>query len=228
MAVCPVSSAQKSAGTNSASNSAFSITVTDTGEVSSAAGTPTQALAHGTGSQIQVSWQADDPDGDRLAYSVYFRGEDESEWKLLRANLADNTLQFDNDVLADGRYYFRVVASDRPSNAPNVARESELVSAPVLIDNTPPVITLSAPRRTADGHLEVDADIRDQASPLRRCEYSLDAGAWTPVEAADGVTDSPREQFHIAIDHVRPGEHLLVIRAYDSANNAGLAKVVVR
>jgi hypothetical protein len=218
---------QKSGGTNSSSNSAFSITVTDTGEVSSAAGTPTQALAHGSGSQIQVTWQADDPDGDRLVYSVYFRGEDEAEWKLLRAGMTENSLLFDNDVLADGRYYFRVVASDRPSNAANVAREAEQVSAPVLIDNTPPTITLSAPR-VNDGRLEVDADVVDRTSPLRRCEYSLDAGPWTPVEAADGVTDSPREQFHIVIEKLRPGEHLLVVRAYDTANNAGLAKVVVR
>lgn len=219
------SSSAKS-GTNSASNSAFSITVTDTGEVSSAAGTPTQALAHGSGSQIQVNWQADDPDGDRLVYSIYFRGEDETQWKLLRSNVSENTLLLDNDVLADGRYYFRVVASDRPSNAANTAREAELVSAPVLIDNTPPVVTLSVPRRNGE-RLEVDADVADQTSPLRRCEYSLDAGPWNPVEAADGVTDSPREQFHIAIENLRPGEHLLVVRAYDTANNAGLAKIVI-
>jgi hypothetical protein len=141
--------------------------------------------------------------------------------------MTENSLLFDNDVLADGRYYFRVVASDRPSNAANVAREAEQVSAPVLIDNTPPTITLSAPR-VNDGRLEVDADVVDRTSPLRRCEYSLDAGPWTPVEAADGVTDSPREQFHIVIEKLRPGEHLLVVRAYDTANNAGLAKVVVR
>jgi hypothetical protein len=108
-----------------------------------------------------------------------------------------------------------------------VAREDQLVSSPVLIDNTPPVVTLSAPRRN-DSHLEVDADVVDRTSPLRRCEYSLDAGAWVPVEAADGVTDSPREQFHVVIEKLRAGEHLLVIRAYDTANNAGLAKVVVR
>ena len=210
----------------SATTAAYSITVTDTGESSVAAGTPTQTLSHGTGSQIQVTWQADDPDGDRLVYSLYFRGEEEKEWKLLRANMAENSMLLDGDILADGRYYFRVVASDRPSNGANVAREDELVSSPVMIDNTPPVVTLGAPRRV-DAHLEVDADVVDQTSALRRCEYSLDAGPWTPVEAADGVTDSPREQFHIAIDKLRAGEHLLVIRAYDTANNAGLAKVVI-
>ncbi|HYL38044.1 MAG TPA: hypothetical protein VEV17_19160 [Bryobacteraceae bacterium] len=218
---------QKTSGTNSASSAAYSITVTDTGDVSAPAGTPTQTLSHGAGTQIQITWQADDPDGDRLVYALYFRGEDESEWKLLRSNMPENSLLLDGDVLADGRYYFRVVASDRPSNAAEVAREDELVSAPVLIDNTPPAVTLSAPRRT-EARVEVDADVVDQTSPLRRCEYSLDAGPWTPVEAADGVTDSPHEQYHIVLDKLRPGEHLLVVRAYDTANNAGLAKVVIK
>jgi len=222
-------SAQKSAAAaagSSSTNAAYSITVTDTGETSTPAGTPTQTLSHGSGSQIQVTWQADDPDGDRLLYSLYFRGEDEKEWKLLRANIAENSLLLDGDALADGRYYFRVIASDQPSNAPNVARTDELVSSPVLIDNTPPVVTLNAPRRATDS-VQVDADVVDQTSPLRRVEYSLDAGPWSPVEAADGVTDSPREQYHIAIDHLRAGEHVLVVRAYDTANNAGLAKVVI-
>ena len=219
-------SQQKTQAT-AASNASYSITVMDTGESTTAAGTPTQSVSRGPASQIQVTWQADDPDGDRLVYSLYFRGEDENEWKLLRSNMAENSMLLDGDVLADGRYYFRVVASDRPSNAANVAREDEMVSSPVLIDNTPPAITLSAPRRT-DGRVEVDANVVDQTSPLRRCEYSVDAGPWTPVEAADGVTDSPHEQFHIVVEKLRAGEHLIVVRAYDTANNAGLAKVVVR
>ena len=68
----------------------------------------------------------------------------------------------------------------------------------------------------------------DAASQLRRCEYSLDAGTWTPVEAADGVIDSQREKFVITLDALPAGEHLLVVRATDSANNAGLGKIVLR
>lgn len=218
--------ASAATGASSSANAAYSITVTDTGETSTPAGTPTQTLSRGSGSQIQVTWQADDPDGDRLLYSLYFRGEDEKEWKLLRVNVPENSVLIDGDVLADGRYYFRVLASDLPSNPPNVARTDELVSSPVLIDNTPPVLSLSSPRRAND-HVEVDAEAVDQTSPLRRVEYSLDAGPWTPIEAADGVTDSPREQYHVAIDRLRAGEHLLVVRAYDTAGNAGLAKVVI-
>ena len=223
----PAASAAKSAVGTSSSTAAYTITVTDTGESSSAAGTPTQTLSRSSGSQIQVSWQADDPDGDRLMYSVYFRGEDETQWKLLRKNMFENSLLLDGDILADGRYYFRVVASDRPSNAEDAAREAELVSSPVLIDNTPPVVTFGAPKRT-DAHFEVTVDANDQTSALRRCEYSVDANTWLPVEAVDGVTDSPHEQFKIVLDNLRPGEHLLVVRVYDAAANPGLAKLVIR
>ena len=228
------SSSAKAASSASASSSApYSITVTDTGDASTPAGTQAQTLSRPSGQQMQVSWQADDPDGDKLAYTLYFRGEDEREWKLLRANFSENTYPLDADSLADGRYYFRVVASDRPSNAADQARQTELVSPPVLIDNTPPVVTASAPRRVGtpvrgETSVEIDVDAEDRASDLRRCEYSVDAQPWLPVEAADGVTDSPREHFLIRIENFPAGEHVVVVRVYDSAGNAGLAKIVVR
>jgi len=220
---------QKSAATagGTAANAAYSVTVTDTGDTTQAtsAGTPSQTLTRGGASQIQVSWQADDPDSDRLVYSLWFRGDGEEKWKLIRSNMTENTLLLDSDVLADGRYFFRVIASDRPSNPPEAARESDLVSSPVIIDNTPPMVTIRNAQR-AGANAELDVDAHDAASALRRCEYSVDAAPWLPVEAADGLTDSPEEQFHIRVEHLSPGEHLITVRVYDSAGNAGLAKYV--
>ncbi len=222
------SQAQSAVKSSSAASSAsYSITVTESGEAPGAAGTPSQTLTRIAGQQIQVSWQADDPDGDRLVYSLYFRGEDEREWKLLRANMSENTYLLDGDVFADGRYFFKVLASDRPSNPANLARDADLVSAPVLIDNTPPVVTASVPRRVGAA-LEIDVDAEDRGSVLRRCEYSVDAGPWSPVEAADGVTDSARERFLVRLENLPTGEHLVAMRVYDSAGNVGLTKVVVR
>jgi hypothetical protein len=63
---------------------------------------------------------------------------------------------------------------------------------------------------------------------LRRCEYSLDAASWVPVEAADGVIDSPHEKFALDLANLSPGEHLVVIRVADSANNTGVAKVILK
>ena len=70
-------------------------------------------------------------------------------------------------------------------------------------------------------------NISQQWHPLRRCEYSVDAGTWTPLEAQDGVIDSPREKLVVRLENLSAGEHVLVLRAVDSANNAGLAKVVL-
>jgi hypothetical protein len=210
-----------------AATASYAITVTDSGDAPASAGTPSQTLSRIPGQQLQIYWQADDPDSDRLIYSLYFRGEDESRWKLLRANMSENTYLIDADVFADGRYTFRVVASDAPSNPANLAREAELVSSPILIDSTPPIVIAGAPRRSGVV-VEIDVDAEDRGSVLRRCEYSLDAGQWMPVEAADGVTDSAREHFLIRVDKVSPGEHLISIRVYDAAGNAGLTKVVIR
>jgi hypothetical protein len=118
----------QSAKSGRVSSAAYSVTVSgdtaDTSGATTSAGTPTQTLTRAASQQITVSWQADDPDGDRLVYNLYFRAEDETQWMLLRAGTHDTSMTFDADILADGKYYFRVVASDRESNPPASAREA--------------------------------------------------------------------------------------------------------
>jgi hypothetical protein len=223
----PAAQAAKAATTSS--TAAFSVSVSDTGDTgsSTSAGTPTQTLPRAASQQITVSWQAEDPDNDRLVYSIYFRSEDASQWMLLKSGMHENAISFDGDILADGKYFFRVLASDREANPPPSAREAQLTSAPVMIDNTPPVVTMGSVRHNG-GAAHVEFEAADAASPLRRCEYSLDAASWVPVQAADGVTDSLRERFALDLTGLAPGEHLLVVRVADSANNSGLAKVVLK
>ena len=176
---------------------------------------------------MQITWQAEDRDGDRLVYALYFRGEDEREWKLIKRDLYESAYQLDGDVLSDGRYFFRVTASDLPGNPPEAAREAELVSSPILVDNTPPSVAAGAPRWSGRS-VEIEFVATDAAGGLRRAEYSLNAGPWIPVQASDGVTDSPRESFPVRIENVPPGEQLVVLRVYDASENAGLSKVVLR
>jgi hypothetical protein len=223
-----VSQAVASQARQAASSTNYSVTVTDTGDVSSnSVGTATQTLPRAFTQQVTISWQADDPDGDRLVYNVDFRGEGETQWKVLKTATHETSLSFDASILADGKYYFRVLASDRESNPPATAREAILDSNPVMIDNTPPVVTMGV-SHFSNGSAHVEWAAADATSALRRCEYSLDAGDWIPVEAADGVIDSLREAFSLDLANLKPGEHLLVVRASDSANNTGVAKVVLK
>ncbi len=223
-----VSQAVVAPARQSAPSANYSVTVTDAGDASSnSTGTSTQTLPRAFTQQVTISWQADDPDGDRLLYNVYFRGDGEAQWKTLKTATHDPSLSFDASILADGKYYFRVVASDRESNPPATARDAILDSNPVIIDNTPPAVSIGA-YRYAHGAAHIEWEAADAASPLRHCEYSLDAGDWVPVEAADGVIDSLREKFSLDLANLKPGEHLVVVRASDSANNAGVAKVVLK
>ena len=206
----------------------YSITVTDTPDASAStlSGTPTQMISRGMAQQIHLTWVADDPDGDRLTYAVWFRGEEETQWKLLRTNFAENTLMLEGDVLADGKYLFRVVASDKQMNPAGAAREAELVSPPVMFDNTPPVVRATGVRNGP--RVEVTVEASDVTSAIRRADYSMNAASWIPLNATDGVADGHQERFTLTLDNVAAGEQLIVIRAFDASNNAGLTKVVIQ
>jgi hypothetical protein len=221
--------AQKTTAAQAPQPASYSITVTDTGEASTATstGTPTHAITRSGTPQMMIAWQADDPDGDKLVYSLWFRGEEEKQWKLVKDQLTENTHLLDAETLADGRYLFRVQASDRQANAAPAARDAELVSAPVMVDNTPPVLTMSAAVRTG-ASAEVQFTATDSMSPLRRAEYAIDAGPWALLEPSDGILDDRTEQFTVRLSGLAPGEHVVVVRVFDSSNNPGLAKAVLR
>ncbi len=214
--------------TPSAGAPTYSVTVSDSGDSgpNTTAGTPVQQVNRGGVLQLFISWQADDPDNDRLVYTLQVRGEGESTWKTLKQEIVDNTFLLEADALADGRYRFRVAASDRLSNPPSQAREADLESAPVLLDQTPPRVDLAEPRVTAQG-LEIEVDAEDALSPVRRAEVSLDAGPWRPMECADGVADSRQERFTVRLPAPTPGEHAVTVRVYDASGNAGLARRVI-
>jgi hypothetical protein len=48
------------------------------------------------------------------------------------------------------------------------------------------------------------------------------------MDSVDGVIDSPRERFSLDLANLSAGEHLLVIRVADSANNTATARVILK
>ena len=69
----------------------------------------------------------------------------------------------------------------------------------------------------------------DGFSPIKRAEFSLDAGDWQYVEPSGQISDSQQESYEVVIPLTRAsdhGEHVIVVRAYDRFDNMGTAKVV--
>ena len=176
---------------------------------------------------IVIAWQAEDPDNDRLTYAVSIRGEGESQWKLLKDNIREMSFQPEPERFPDGKYQVRVAASDAESNPRETARTAEHFSAPFIIDNTPPVVRAAGQQRQG-ASAEVRFEVSDAASVLQRAEYSVNAGPWAPVFSEDGIVDSRDERFVIRLDGLAAGEHVVLLRAYDSGGNAGIGKAILK
>ena len=200
---------------------------------------------------IGIRWLAHDDNDDQLVYSVYYRGDGESRWLLLKNDLSDRFYSFDASLLPDGGYTVKVIASDAPSHSPGEALYAERVSARFEVDTTAPVIdNLTA---TFGGNLDerqigkqigIQIHVRfrasDSFSPIKRAEYSLDGGDWQFVEPVGHLSDSKTEDYDFRVAVPQPeaapapmvgntaNDHVVVVRAYDRFDNLATAKTVIR
>ncbi len=185
---------------------------------------PRQVLQPGAQS---FAWKASDDNLDSLEYSLYFKGEEESDWKLLESKLADTFYTLNAAALPDGAYRLKVVASDAPSNPHDKFLIGELVSNPFVVANASPQVEI-----TEDNVTGRKAEVRFRAQVLAgriaTAEFSIDGGEWHLVFPEDGIADSLKEDYRIVTPALSAGEHLIGIRASDGNGNTGTAKLVAR
>ncbi len=196
---------------------------------------------------VVVKWKAHDDNDDTLEYDVYYRGDGETRWKLLREGVDDRFVNLESDMFPDGGYTIRVVASDAPSHSPEEALTGEAISSRFEVDNTPPNIeALNAQVEGNQVHVKFRAV--DGFSPIKRAEYSIDADDWQLVEPVGQISDYKIENYDFKLPipantDTEPGspaekgannaargaeEHTIIVRVYDRFENMGIGKVVVR
>jgi len=205
------------------------VVITQTGTPAKFEQPPQGALQKGYQS---VLWSAHDDNDDDLRYAVYYRGENEHEWKLLKDNLDQKFYAWDTNSMADGAYYLKITASDAPSNPPAAALKAERESERFEVDNTPPVIedlkaTHSDSQLGKMGFSAVNSihfTARDASTAIDRAQYSIDGGDWILVAPTGRISDALEEKYDIALSGLAPGEHTVAVRAYDRFENVGSAK----
>lgn len=175
-----------------------------------------------------LQWQAEDRNGDTLEYAIYYRSLNESAFRLLKDKLRDNFYTVDGATLADGRYVFKVVASDAPDNPSGQALSGERVSEPLDIDNTPPSVRAVGEAQVVGDRVRVTFDVDDTAGMIKRSDLSVDGAAWRAVFPEDGIADSPRERYTLDLQVTGAGEHVISLRAFDTSGNVGTTRVIVR
>ena len=195
---------------------------------------PLQALKDRTA--VTVRWAAHDDNGDDLKFSLYLRGDGEQGWRLLKDDLTDKAYSFDATLIPDGGYRIKLVASDAPSHTPADALTAEKESDRFEIDTTPPIVSRLKStvesitcKEGCSGAIGITFDAEDAFSPIAHAEYSIDSGLWQYIEPVGTLSDSRREHYDVTIPSpnppLKPGEHLITIRAYDRHDNIGVAKI---
>jgi hypothetical protein len=195
---------------------------------------------------IGVRWAVHDDNGDQMVYSLYYRGDGEGRWLLLKDGINEKFYSFDASLLPDGGYTVKVVASDAPSHSPNEGLTAERQSPRFEVDTTPPLIEgLSA--SMTNNQLRIQFHAGDSFSNIKRAEYSVDASDWQYIEPVDQLSDSRTENYDFKAalpsqsgagpESGKPAaageervieEHVIVVRVYDHFDNLSSAKFVLR
>jgi outer membrane protein assembly factor BamB len=176
-----------------------------------------------------VVWTAHDDNEDELRFAVYFRGENEREWKLLKDNLDQKFYSWDTTALPDGAYYLKIVANDSPSNPPALTLKTERESERFEVDNTPPVLKiLGVAGEREGGKALIQFEAHDATSSIDRAQYSLDGGDWTLVAPVGNISDAADERYDVPLAGLHPGEHTVSVRAYDRFDNVASAKTTFK
>ena len=187
---------------------------------------------------IVIRWAAHDDNGDDLLFSIWYRGLDETTWKLLKDRISDRFFSFDASLLPDGRYQVKVVASDAPVHTNADTLTGDRTSGLFVVDTTPPVPGILA-ARMEQGLVHWTFEARDATSPIAHAELSIDGGPWEYVEPVGSLSDSFSERYDArsalpvmtGADFNPPAknsEHVLAVRVYDRAENMTSVKAVVR
>lgn len=177
--------------------------------------------------KVSIKWKATDPNNDQLVYELYFKGEEESNWKLIEDELKQTSYEFSTATIPDGKYRFKVKASDEPSNLSETKKTAEFVSDIYVVDNTPPEITeLTAKPEKSNGFI-ITAEARDNTSLIVSARYSVDAKDFMFLLPEDGLFDSNVEQFSFKLEELEPGEHTLSLLVTDGMGNSTTKKIIL-
>ncbi|HUJ32140.1 MAG TPA: hypothetical protein VLY23_12725 [Candidatus Acidoferrum sp.] len=171
-----------------------------------------------------VLWGAHDDNDDDLVFTIYYRGEGEKNWRLLKDKITQHYYSWDTTTMPDGAYYLKIVASDSPSNPSDEALSDERESDRLEVANTPPrIANLRAESHSPSEMISFEGV--SAAGALARAQYSVDSSDWQVVFPVGLLSDSPKQNYQIQLTKLAPGEHTVAVQISDRFDNTTSAKV---
>lgn len=166
-------------------------------------------------------WQAEDPNADPLHFTVSLQDFSEETWTLLANELEQPVYTFNTRGLKEGWYRFRVTADDSPGNPQGEGMTGSRISAPYLIDNSPPLLEEEMIEIGTDS-----ASIRlrafDEFSVINRALYALNGQPQQNLLPVDRLYDGQEEHFDLQLSNLESGQHSLLVEVFDEQGRRGV------
>ncbi|MDX1607821.1 MAG: LamG-like jellyroll fold domain-containing protein [Candidatus Spechtbacterales bacterium] len=162
----------------------------------------------------QVDWEASDPDGDPLLYTLQYR-ESGGPWINIIENFADTDYNWNLSSLSSAQYQLRVIAND------SLATSFDTVS--VFIDNIAPGGTfgLVGEEITNNPRPSFSGNAVDNFSGVEFVEYSFDGSNWFTALITSGYrTNNASFRFSHRFE-LEDDSYDVRVRATDRSGNVG-------
>jgi hypothetical protein len=210
-----------------------SIDIRKGGEAKKGSGPPTgrpsanraQQNTEDSSKEWTIQWKVSDANKDTLQFTVYYRGVDETNWKLLKKELSETNYAWDTTSMPDGRYLIKVAATDKLSNPVGWAKWSEKVSQTFDIDNTQPTVQNIVATANGNGTYKISCSVEDGMSYIQKAVYKIDSDEhWKVIFPGDGIFDSKREDLLLETESLPNGAHTITIQVTDAAGNTAVGR----
>jgi hypothetical protein len=162
-----------------------------------------------------IEWLAQDPNNDKLVYSIFYSIDGGKNWGAFSSGVPDVKYDLNTTYLFDGdSYLLKVVADDGTAKA-------EIVSGKFTIKNNL-VFSISIPQNYMlnTSAPVLTGNIKFSGNKIISLKYSLEKEEWLAGVPSDGKFDSLSEDFLIKFPAALfDGKHIIFIEAEDETGN---------
>jgi hypothetical protein len=168
-----------------------------------------------TSNSVTVSWTANDPDGDPLAFNVQYSPDNGVTWEMVAQDITENSVEIDTrNITAGQQARVRVWVSD------GIHTASDESDAPFLVPNRIPTAEISAPSKNI-------TIVAGETLGLVGKAYDVDTGTMDDsqlqwLSSIDGLLGTGEQ---VSTASLSVGTHIITFRADDG--RGGLASDTV-
>ncbi|MEP6756714.1 MAG: hypothetical protein ABJA67_14505 [Chthonomonadales bacterium] len=144
------------------------------------------------------------------------------------ASTRESSRAFETSQVSDGIYRFKVIASDRPSNAEGFLSD-EAISSPITICNSKPVLVIGKEgvENGPVGTTVITGYAMQTMVNVTSVQVRVDSGDWLSAAPANGPFDRSLVGFKFTTQKLTAGEHKVEVKAFNSAGNSEVETIKV-